>query len=239
MHKITVIIIFLAFTITSVITELVVQDYIAKIYPDFDETVTQTAKTSVKSIEDLFNQEVENNLDVKPVKPNESKNNLAGSLKLVNNDDSKSSKPSKEVKELPEEDYFFDKKSLESFFTLKLNMKAFNNQVFGRIKVEPFQLIASRSLSHIKNDESFINFTELHFETILSAGNFYNELNALAESYSDISVNTTDTYFESSYFVNFDSNKDSVHLVGLKNGKVLLLQYLKNFHPIIKANYSK
>lgn len=237
MHKITVIIIFLAFTVTSVITELVLQDYIAKIYPDFDQSVTQAAKTSVKSIEDLFNQEGKE-AKVDPVKTKEVQTDLAGSLTLTKEED-ESPKEINESQDLPKEDRFFDKKSLESFFTLRLKEESFNNQVFGRVKVEPFQLRSSVVLRHIKNNQTFIDFTELHFDTDLSAKNFYNELSALAESYSDISVNTTDTYFNSSYFVNFDNAKDSVHLVGLKDQKVLLLQYLKNFHPIIKANYSK
>lgn len=237
MHKITVIIIFLAFTVTSVITELVVQDYIAKIYPDFDQNVTQTAKTSVKSIEDLFSKDIEESaVETQESKTQSASTNLAGSLTIGKKEEVKSV----EAPAVPsEKDQFFDKMSLESFFTLKLKNEAFNNQVFARIKVEPFQLKSSQVLRHVKNEQTFIDFTELHFETALSAKNFYNELSALAESFSDISINVTNSYFDESYFVNFENSKDAVYLVGLKEGKVLLLQYLKNFHPIVKANYAK
>jgi len=238
MHKITIIVLFLAFSTTVIFTELAFQDYLAKLYPSYEQKLSSKAQSTYKKVEDLFQSEA----SIPDSKNQVEEPALAGSLRAATTP-KEALKVDPEIKEikqqkLPEDSQsIFNPVFLETLLSIKLQPRAFNNRLFELVDVDSRYIENATEYVYKAEGTEYLVLSEVQINTIKSPESLFDELKALAESLPGIETNQTDTFFDKSFYLNNKTKTQQVYLIGLKGERIVGMYYYKSFHPRLKVQF--
>ncbi len=241
MNKITIIILFLAFSSTVIFTELAFQDYLGKLYPSYEKELSAKASSSYKSLEELFKSQSESSKDTSTPKTEapQTTSALSGALQIATNaSDTKEESASKqEAPEVADADLILQKDFLSSLLNVKLVEREFNQQLFSLINIDSADYLYAKEFAYQNDDKDYIVLNEIQLQDYKNPSNYFAELKAIAESLPEVETNQTDAFFDQSFYLNNKTKTQQVYLIGIKDSKIITMYYYKNFHQRFKVQF--
>lgn len=248
MQKFTIFTIIFSTLVITIIGELVVQDYLQKVYnpsslqanalgagdiqdyvAPFDAASDQTEEQSSVAELTARLQELANNTNPDSTKEDSSQETDADSVRpnsreeLIN---ANSEQPFERIESL------LPALQIEG---LALSKDSYNQRLFQLIDTSSLDFVSTEYAVLNQNDQAVGSAYEFELRTAVDAENAFDEIRILANSFPSIDTNQTNQFGERSYYINHLVKVGEVFLVIQDQNKIFAFAYKKEFHEKFKT----
>ena len=120
------------------------------------------------------------------------------------------------------------------FSQVTLQRDEFQGKLFSLLELQNFLALPVLQQNMLKDGKTIATFYELRNKSMLLAPEIYNRLKENFSALSQIKINETNGYGESSFYVNDPAQPTVAFLVVKKGTSVYALAYKKDYHLLIK-----
>lgn len=250
MQKFTVFTIIFSIIVVTIVAELVIQDYLEKVYPPAGSLQANVTRTD--DFEFFYPDETESadpeieeeELDTEDETEEESTNKVLEILEDNRTDETEGNdEPRESAEEQPEE---FDLESSRSA-RIETLLPALNipNVEYkpGTYNGKLFNLVSTNSIAIKESVYGFFevegdilgNFYEFEMKNTLLAESNLKKLKTSFEEFPEITANQTNQFGDSSFYINHSVKVDQVFVVIQKDNFIYAFAYQSQFHEVFKA----
>lgn len=238
MQKFTIFTIILSTLIITVIAELVVQDYLQKVYsPSTQSLQANTLGTSnfddfiapftAETKEDSNASELADRIKALIPKSSDSENDTTSTAEVIVQDTN--IKPFARLIQLS---------PAMQINGLNYQESAYNNKLFQLIDTTTLTL-SKTSFANIQVDNTIIGSAyELESRTSVDAEQNFDEIRILANSFPNIDTNQTNQFGDRSFYINHLVKVGEVFLVVQKGTTIYAFSYKKDYHETFKTFFA-
>lgn len=255
MQKFTVFTIIFSVIVVTIVAELVIQDYLEKIYPpadsiqasvvnrdDFEFFYPDETENQQQAEDDETDSEAENQDD------NESTNKVLEILEdfdLEEADDEEEVRQSAEDTETSTQNEFdLETKKSARIDTLlpALNIPnveykpgTYNGKLFNLVSTDSIAIKESVYGFFEAEGENVGNFFEFEMKNTLLAESNLKKLKQLFEEFPEITANQTNQFGDNSFYINHSAKVEQVYVVIQKDNFIYAFAYRTKFHETFKS----
>lgn len=253
MQKFTVFTIIFSVIVVTIVAELVIQDYLEKVYPPAGSI--QANVTGADDFEFFYPDETESNQDESDEEATdeeqdteteeESTNKVLEILEETREDEPEDSRESA-ADETPSQDTEFDLDAPKSA-RIQTLLPALNipNVEYkpGTYNGKLFNLVSTDTIATKESVYGFFevdgdilgNFYEFEMKNTLLAESNLKKLKSLFEEFPEITANQTNQFGDSSFYINHSVKVDQVFVVIQKDNFIYAFGYQNQFHEVFKS----
>lgn len=222
MQKITILAVLLSALIISITAEMLSQDYIQTVRPDLEQSIEANVLKVASFTDYIQQQEV---LDTAQNAQELLEDNTDETS--PSNTETETVDPSTSVRletliralDIPRLNFSFEQVPVRVFESFQLQSNAISREVYGLIKSDTTTIASIREITSDDQQKSL---------------QVYQELKAIAESVPNFTVNETNEFGDSSFYINPITENNSAFLVNQKDNLIYAVAYQKNFHDAFK-----
>lgn len=230
MSKFSIFTIFLSVTVTVIVAELLVNQYIR--FPASQKQLS----TNVLAAEDQH-KAADSKMNDTAGEPDSQKN---VNQSLSAGDSGQISQAEFDQNDSPAKDgpkITFAVMQNAGFTNLVLQRVPFNGILFNTIDLRNFksvEVIQNNLIEDNTNRNQTASFFEFDAGSRMLATEIYSLIKQKTQSLSGVKMNETNQFGNNSFYINFDDNAQNVFLVVRMESNVYALTYRKDYHPFIK-----